>query len=152
MNPDYDIEGEDFGYSKYISTVDAIVMGRNSFEKVLTFDEWHYTKPVIVLTSRPLEIPGYLAQKVSICSGTVAEILQKMESRGYRHLYIDGGVTIQQFLNAGVINEMTITLIPVLIGEGIPLFGSLQADIKLKHISSVSYQTGLVQNIYQVES
>lgn len=151
MNPDFDIDGEDFGYSKFISSVDAIVMGRNSFEKVLTLGDWHYTKPVVVLTSRPLEIPGHLAQKVSIASGSVQEILHKMESRGYRHLYIDGGITIQEFLKAGAINEMTITLIPVLIGQGIPLFGSLGSDISLKHISSISYKTGLVQNIYKVE-
>lgn len=150
MNPDYDIEGEDFGYSSYISTVDAILMGRNSFEKVLTLGDWHYTKPVIVLTSRSLDIPEHLTDKVSVSSGTVHGILQQMESRGYQHLYIDGGVTIQQFLQAGAINELTITLIPVLLGEGIPLFGSLNSDIKLKHISTISYKTGLVQNTYEV--
>ena len=151
MNPEYEIEGEDFGYSEYISTVDAILMGRNSFDKVLTFGEWPYQIPVVVLTSRTVEIPEDLEGRVSVSSGTVSEILKEMEKRGYNHLYIDGGKTIQQFLNAGAINEITITLIPVLIGEGIPLFADLDDDIKLKHKSTRSYKTGLVQNIYTVE-
>ena len=151
MDPRYDIEGEDFGFYDYIATVDAIIMGRNSFDKVLTFGSWHYTKPVIVLTSRPLKIPEHLSGKAFVSSGTVPEILKEMEDKGYRHLYIDGGITIRRFLDAGVINELTITLIPVLIGDGIPLFGALDSDIKLSHKSTVSYKTGLVQNTYAVE-
>lgn len=152
MDPKYDIEGEDYGYQTFMSSIDAIVMGRNSFEKVLTFGDWHYTKPVIVLTSGTLEIPEHLADKVSLSKGTIPEIILELESQGYEHLYIDGGNTIQRFLAAGAIDEMIITLIPVLIGEGISLFGPLRSDITLKHISTASYTSGLIQNTYQVSS
>ena len=144
---------EDYGYKKFIDTVDALVMGRKSFETVLGFGiAWPYTKPVIVLSSRTVEIPEAIRGKVEAMSGTPAEVIRRMEERGAKHLYIDGGKTIQGFLTAGLIGRMTITRIPVLLGSGIPLFGPLPGDVKWRHVETRSWPSGLVQSTYELAS
>lgn len=142
---------EDYGFRQFMSTVDVLVMGRNTFEKVLSFDKWPYgDKPVVVLSSRKAGVPEYLSKTVEITSGSPAELVKRLSERGANHLYIDGGITIQQFLQAGLIHSLTITRIPVLIGSGIPLFGPLSRDIQLRHIQTRSYPNGLVQSEYEV--
>ena len=141
---------EDYGYAEFMSPVDAIVMGRNSFEKVLTFGEWRYDKKVIVLTSRDLSLPPELANKVEALHLSPRELIHEMDIRGAKGIYLDGGVTIQRFLREGLVDEMTITIIPILIGEGLPLFGSLEKDVKLELIKSQSFKNGFVQNRYKV--
>jgi dihydrofolate reductase len=144
-------ENQDYGYSAFMNTVDALVMGRNTYEIVRAFKAWPYgAKPVVVLTSRRLKIPEALKPTVSVMSGSVAEVLAKLRARGWRHLYVDGGVTIQRFLAAGAIQRMIITRIPVLIGQGIPLFGRLKHDIRLRHVATRDYPAGLVQSEYEV--
>jgi dihydrofolate reductase len=139
-------------YSDFISTVDAIMMGRNSFEKVITFDQWYYEgTEVIVLTSRQLEIPVELEGKVRGMNGSPEEILSKLASEGKQHLYIDGGITIQRFLEAGLIDEITITEIPILLGSGIPLFGNVSKAHLLKLIEVKASERGVVQKRYKVE-
>lgn len=141
--------GEDYGYAEFISTVDYIVMGRNSFEKVLTFGEWPYDKKVIVLTSRDLTLPPKLADKVEPLHLSPRELIQEMDIRGAKRIYLDGGVTIQRFLREGLVDEMTITTIPILIGEGLPLFGELEKDINLELMTSKSFKNGFVQTRYK---
>ena len=141
--------GEDYGYAEFISTVDYIVMGRNSFEKVLTFGEWQYDKKVIVLTSRDLTLPPELADKVEPLHLSPRELIQEMDIRGAKRIYLDGGVTIQRFLREDLVDEMTITTIPVLIGEGLPLFGELEKDINLELMTSKSFKNGFVQTRYK---
>ncbi len=141
--------GEDYGYAEFISTVDYIVMGRNSFEKVLTFGEWQYDKKVIVLTSRDLTLPPELADKVEPLHLSPRELIQEMDIRGAKRIYLDGGVTIQRFLREGLVDEMTITTIPILIGEGLPLFGELEKDINLELMTSKSFKNGFVQTRYK---
>jgi dihydrofolate reductase len=142
---------EEHGYDAFIATVDALVIGRNTFEKVLTFDMWPYgAKPVFVLTDRPLEIPPLPGAVVERMSGAPAEIVSRLAARGLRHIYVDGGITIQRFLQAGLIQRLIITRIPVLIGDGIPLFGALQSDIALRHVTTRQYSSGLVQSEYVV--
>ena len=114
-------EGEDCGYQAFMDTVDILVMGRHTYEKVRTFGAWPYEKPVVVLTSNPIDIPPD----------------------------IDGGNTIQRFLGAGLITDLTITLIPILLGEGIPLFGPQTEDIALTHQETLSYPFGFVQLKYE---
>jgi dihydrofolate reductase len=143
--------GEDYGYTEFISDIDHIVMGRNSFEKVLTFGGWSYEKKVIVLTSRDLTIPPELTEKVEALHLSPRNLLHELNIRQSRHIYLDGGVTIQRFLREGLVNEMTITTIPVLLGEGLPLFGALHQDIHLKLLNSIAFQNGFVQNKYQVQ-
>jgi dihydrofolate reductase len=146
--------GEDYGYHKFMDSVDALVMGRNTFELVLSFGgDWPYgEKPVIVLTSRPLEIPDSIPDSVSVMSGPPAEIVQQLGERGYQHLYIDGGATLQGFIREGLIQTLIITTIPVLIGSGMPLFGTIPHDIHLRHMETRQFDNGLVQSKYEILS
>ncbi len=138
-------------YDAFMATVDAVVMGRKTFEKVLTFGTWPYgEKPVFVLSTRPLELPALPGAVVEQVSGNPPEIVSQLAARGVRHLYVDGGITIQRFLRAGLIQRLIITRVPVLIGDGIPLFGALQRDIALRHIATRQYAGGLVQSEYVV--
>jgi dihydrofolate reductase len=143
--------GEPHGYEEFMATVDAIVIGRKTFETVLGFDAWPYGgKPVIVL-SRTLKEPNAPAGAVcEVMAGTPHEIVARLQKRGMTHLYVDGGVTIQGFLEAGLIQQLIITRIPVLLGGGIPLFGPLSRDIRLDHRATRSYPSGMVQSEYRV--
>jgi len=141
--------GEDCGYKSFFDSVDALVMGRNTFELVLTFDPWPYgEKRLVVMSSRSLDIPSALAATVSSSSEAPEALLRRLESEGIRHVYVDGGITIQRFLAAGLIDELTITQIPVLLGEGRPLFGPLPRDIRLRLLNTQSYEFGFVQLKY----
>jgi dihydrofolate reductase len=142
--------GEPHGYEEFMATVDALVIGRKSFESILAFDTWPYgEKPVFVLSTKPLGTApvGAIVERMS---GTPAEIVSQLTARGIRHIYVDGGITIQRFLNAGLIQRLIITRVPVLIGTGIPLFGAVPGDIFLKHVGTRQYASGLVQSEYVV--
>lgn len=141
---------EPHGYDEFMASVDALVIGRNTFDTVLGFGGWAYgQKPVFVLSSRPLPPvpPGAVVERMG---GDVAAIVAQLDARGVRHAYVDGGITIQRFLQAGLIQRLIITRVPVLIGSGIPLFGSLLRDIPLRHIATRQYKGGLVQSEYEV--
>ncbi len=143
--------GEPHGYDEFIATVDAIVIGRKSFETVLAYDPWPYgTKPVVVLSTRASELKAPAGAVCDMMSGSPAEIVARLAQRGMQHLYIDGGVTIQGFLRAGLIQRLTITRIPVLLGSGIPLFGPLAHDVRLQHLATRSYPSGMVQSEYVI--
>ena len=143
--------GEPHGYDEFMASVDALVIGRRTFEKVLTFGKWPYgEKRVVVLSSSPLDLAS-IDGVVEQMSGTPAEIVERLASTGANNLYIDGGVTVQRFLNAGLIERLIITRVPVLIGEGIPLFGKLLKDIRLRHVATRQYESGLVQSEYEVD-
>jgi len=145
--------GEPHGYSEFIASVDAIVIGRNTFETVLTLGPWPYgNKRVVILSSRPIDLSAARGGIVEQMAGTPAEIVSRLAAGGAKHLYIDGGITIQQFLRAGLIQRLIITRVPVLIGEGIPLFSSLRHDIRLRHIGTKHYPSGLVSSEYEVEA
>ena len=142
--------GEPHGYDEFMATVDGLVMGRHTFETVLGFDEWPYgVKPVFVLSTRPLAPapPGAVVEQMS---GPPADIVSQLAARGIRHIYVDGGITVQRFLQAGLIQRLIITRVPVLIGTGIPLFGPVPRDIVLKHVATRQYASGLVQSEYEV--
>jgi dihydrofolate reductase len=143
--------GEPHGYDEFIASVDAIVMGRKTFETVLALSPWPYgNKRVVVLSSRPVDLSAVSGGVVEQMAGTPAEIVSKLAASGAHNLYIDGGITIQEFLRAGLIQRIVITRVPVLIGEGIPLFGSLPDDIRLRHIATRQYPSGLVRSEYLV--
>lgn len=144
-------EGEDYGYKAFMDTVDVLVMGRKTYEKVLSFDGWPYgTKPVVVLSHRSLRIAEGVPKCVETMSCSPAELIDRLSERGAKHLYIDGGKTIQGFLDAGLIQRLIITRIPVLIGSGIPLFGPLQRDITLRHVETRTFSDGIAQSEYEV--
>jgi dihydrofolate reductase len=144
------------GFDEFLDKVDAIVMGRNTFEIVLTLAAWPYgDKRVVVLSSRSLgsslaDLSAARGGVVEQMAGPPAEIVSQLAASGARHLYIDGGITIQQFLRAGLIHRLIITRIPVLIGEGISLFGSVPHDVRLRHITTRDYPGGAVRSEYQV--
>ncbi len=142
---------EPHGYEEFIASVDALVIGRNTFETVLAFPDWPYGKKrVVVLSSRPIDFSKVRGGAVEQMAGSPAEIVAKIAASGATSLYVDGGITIQRFLRAGLIQHLTVTRVPVLIGEGIPLFGSLPRDIQLRHIATRHYPSGLVSSDYEV--
>lgn len=142
--------GEPHGYNEFIATVDAIVIGRNTFETVLAMESWPYgDKRVVVLSSHPVDISGARGV-VEQMAGPPAEVVSQLAASGAQHLYIDGGLTIQGFLRAGLIQRLVITRVPVLIGDGVPLFGTVPRDVRLRHVATRHYPSGLVQSEYQV--
>jgi dihydrofolate reductase len=144
-------EHEPHGYEEFVGSVDVVVMGRNTYQFVVSYGEWVYgNKPVVVLSSRALDFSWIKQGAVEQMSGEPAKIVEQLEARGYRHAYIDGGVTIQRFLAAGLMDRMIISSVPVLIGSGMPLFGPVPRDIHLRHIATRTFRSGLVQNEYEV--
>ena len=143
--------GEDCGYKEFMDTVDVLVMGRNTYEQVLTFGEWPYgNKPVVVLSRKGAVIAGAISQTVYTSREAPNVLVQRLAVQGAKHLYVDGGLTIQSFMRAGLLSEFIITVIPVLLGTGRPLFGPLESDIALAHVSTKVYDFGFVQNRYRV--
>jgi dihydrofolate reductase len=139
---------DDHGYNDFVSTIDSLVIGRKTYETVLGFGGWAYGEmPVIVLSSSELEkLPE--GGNVERMSGDPVDIFNELESRGLDHLYIDGGLTIQGFLRAGLIDRMIISRLPVLIGNGIPLFGETGSDIRWKLERVKEFPSGMVQCEY----
>jgi dihydrofolate reductase len=142
-------EQEPHGFEEFYGSVDVVVIGRKTFEVVLTFGKWFYgRKPVVVLSSRRLDFSSVQGGVVEQMRGEPAKIVTQLKARGFQHAYIDGGITIQRFLAAGLIDRLVITRVPVLIGTGIPLFGPVPRDINLRHVATRCYKGGLVQSEY----
>ena len=156
LNGDLDwlpADAEPHGYDEFIASVDAIVIGRKTYETVLSFGEWPYgEKRVVVLSSHPLDlsVPRGRGASVEQMAGEPADIVSQLGERGVDHVYLDGGLTIQGFLRAGLVDRLIITRVPVLIGEGVPLFGRVPSDIRLEHVQTRSFPSGLVQSEYRV--
>jgi dihydrofolate reductase len=143
--------GEEHGYNEFFASVDALVIGRKTFEVVAAFETWPYgSKPVIVLSTTLSKVPAPPGAVCEVMSGTPNEIARRLVQRGLKHVYIDGGETIQGFLEAGLIQRVIITRIPVLLGSGIPLFGTLSRDIRLQHVATRAYAGGMVQTEYAI--
>jgi dihydrofolate reductase len=143
--------GEPHGFKEFLASVDAIVMGRNTFDIVLPLQPWPYgDKRIVVLSNRPLNLSITSKSAIEQMAGPPEQIVSQLAARGIQHIYVDGGITIQRFLRAGLIQRLTITRVPVLIGEGIPLFGSLPHDVQLRHIATRHYPSGLVSSEYHV--
>jgi dihydrofolate reductase len=155
LNGEYDFlpadGGEPHGFEEFLASVDAIVLGRKTFASVLPLRPWPYgDKPVIVLSSRRLDLPSVAGVKLQQMADPPEQIVSQLAADGVRRLYVDGGITIQGFLRAGLVQRLIITRVPVLIGEGIPLFGALPHDVRLRHVATQQYATGLVKSEYQV--
>jgi dihydrofolate reductase len=145
-------EGEDHGYQDFIGGVDGIIMGRETFQKVLEFDTWPYSKPVVVMsqTLRQAEVPSRLSDTVHVSAQPPNALIQTLSIKGWKRAYVDGGQVIQSFLEAGLIEDMIITRIPILLGSGRPLFGPLSRDVQLDHTKTTAFPSGLVQSWYRV--
>lgn len=140
-------DNNDMGFQSLMDEVDAIVMGRTTYETVRSFGiDWPYSKHVYVLSTSITSVPDELGGRVSIMSGEVGAIVTKIHEQGHCKLYIDGGRTIQDFLKADLIDELRITTIPVLLGGGFSLFGDLVSPIWFEHTSTEVFNSTIVQN------
>ena len=140
--------GADNGYDDFIVTVDALLMGRHTFDVVRAFEKWPYgDKPVFVLSTKPLAPSNFPVERLE---GEPADVLAQLAQKGFTSIYVDGGLTIQRFLRAGLVDRMVITRLPVLVGEGIPLFGPLAGDVRLKHVETKVIGEAAVQSTYEV--
>ncbi|WP_103070871.1 dihydrofolate reductase family protein [Aquimarina sediminis] len=145
-NPDK----SDLGFNKFITKIDAIIMGRKTFETVCGFDiDWPYKIPVFVLSNSLKQILKDYKDKAYLVKGSIKEIINKINEKGYYNLYIDGGTTVQSFLKEDVIDDLIITTIPIILGEGVPLFNVLNDKLDFELISSEVYINQLVQSHYR---
>ena len=143
-NPD----NSDYGFSDFMKRIDGLIMGRNTFELVLKFGKWPYTRPVFVLSNTMKEVPGHLGNKVKIISGKLNTIIEELRDQGFENLYIDGGKAIQSFLRKDMIDEIIITRIPVILGAGIPLFEEMDLELRFDHIQTEVLNKALVKSRY----
>ena len=147
-----DDPNEDHSYDAFIADKDMIVMGRGTYESMRHVSPWPYTRPVVVLSTTLTEadLPQELAGKVRFMNASPPEVMKILQAEGVRRIYVDGGIVIQSFLRHGLIADMVITSVPVLLGQGRRLFGSLPRDIDLVHEGTESFPSGLVQSCYRV--
>lgn len=144
------VEGEDYGYRVFMDGVDTVVVGRNTFDTVATFPSWPYEdKRVRVLTSRPLVLPAHAPPAGIAAVADMQTLYNSLAAEGAGSVYVDGGKTIQQFLSAGLLDDLTITVLPILLGGGIPLFGEMDAGQRLQLAESRAFPNGCVQQRYR---
>ncbi|GGP71057.1 dihydrofolate reductase family protein [Shewanella saliphila] len=155
-NTDADMGDQaDMGMAEYMASVDCLIMGRKCMETIsnmnLTPEQWPYGDTrIIVLSNTVKQAPDNVKDKIEMYAGDLQALVTKLESEGHQHAYIDGGTTIQAFINLQLINEMTITHAPVLLGKGIPLFGTTIKDIKLEQAQATAFANDFVQVKYTV--
>ena len=136
-------------YNEFINRIDAIVIGRGTFEKVLSFPSWPYEKPVFVLSNTIKQVPDKAKDKVTILSMKPLQLLSYLSDKNFSGIYVDGGKVIQEFLKEDLIDELIISKVPVLIGSGIPLFVYLGNDLRFSHIRTEVHSNGLVRSYYE---
>ena len=144
--------GEDFGFNSFLESVDLTIMGRKTFEQVITFNRWQYkdTK-MIVLTSKNIEIPEKLKETVTISNiSSPKQLIRELFDQSINHIYVDGGTVIQDFLSARLVDEITVTIVPILIGKGKSFSRLLPKDLFLQHLKTTVYDFGFVQNKYRI--
>lgn len=140
----------DFGWADFMARIDAVVMGRKTFEKVCGFDcDWPYSKPVYVLSHSLTSLPDAYDGKAELVGGSLSEVLKTIHQKGHRELYIDGGMAVQSFLKEDLIDEMIITTIPILLGGGTPLFGDLPEHRAFEHVRTDVFLNALLQSHYR---
>jgi len=144
-NPDK----SDFGFSSFLDRIDAIIMGKNTFEMVVSFREWPYPKPVFVLSNSLKKVPEGYEDKAEIMTGEINDILASLKNKGIETLYIDGGKTIQSFLKQDLIDELIITTVPIVLGSGIPLFSEMNPEIRFELIKTEILNKILVKSKYK---
>ena len=145
-------EGEEHGYAEFEASIDGIVMGSGSFKNVLTFGEWPYNKPVVVMSRSMTQanVPEELTSKVRVSSLEPVALMQSLEEDGWSRAYVDGGKIVQSFIRCGLIDDFVLTIVPILIGDGKRLFGPIDGDIDMELTSSTPFKSGMIQNRYRV--
>lgn len=155
-NPEADMGDQaDMGFNDYISSVDCMIMGRKCMEVIanmnLTDEQWPYGDIRIITLSHTMRNPpSGVEGRVEMYSGDILELIAELEKSGFKHAYIDGGQTIQAFINLQLINEITITQVPILLGKGIPLFAETFKDIKLENCQAHAFPNDYIQLKYKV--
>ncbi|GGX61082.1 deaminase reductase [Tateyamaria omphalii] len=147
-------QNEDHGFFDFMDSVDALVMGSGSLKTVLGFCEWPYVKPVVVL-SRSMtkqELPEHLRDKVEFSRASPQELWEVFSEAGYKRIYVDGGAVIRSFLNAGLVQDMKITMVPILLGGGIRIFGETACDVDLELVSAAPFPSGMVDLVYKLKA
>lgn len=138
---------EDYGFKTFIGDIDALVLGRNTYEVVSGFDQWPYEgKKVIVLSHSLTKV----RKEAELFSGQLTDLTSKLHSEGIKHIWVDGGITVSQFLEAGLVDDITISIISMVLGSGIPLFSTMNREQKCRLINTRSFPSGLVQLKYEV--
>lgn len=143
----FESSGEDYGYSAFYESIDAIIVGSTTFAQTLTFGEWPYPgKPVWVFSSRALEVDHDDVTVTHESPGTVAG---QIERRGLSRAWlVGGGALAGSFLQAGLITEFVVSVIPIILGSGIPLFGASEAQTRLRLLAVTPYADGVCQLRY----
>ncbi len=141
--------GEDYGYARFMDSVDAIVFGRKTYETALGFDAWPYAgKRCVVLTHQQRTA----RHGETFHAGALDALVDALGAAGVKRVYVDGGTVIRQFLAAGLVDDMTLSIVPILLGEGIPLFGATERETRLDLVASRGLDSGLVQLEYRVRA
>ena len=140
-------EGEDFGFGDFFNSIDALILGRNTYEKVLELGEWHYAgKPCWVMTQQPLT-PSQ--PDVLVTDRSPQEVFAEIRDRGYQRVWlVGGGQLATAFRSAGLITHYAIALIPILLGDGIPLFAPAPVQTPLTLIDQRTFPGGILMLHY----
>jgi dihydrofolate reductase len=145
-------EGEDLGFRAFLESVDTLIIGRKTYDHVMSFGRWPYGEtPVVVLSHNPISFPPSLPDAVTHSSESPRDLYERLSAEGVEHIYIDGGTTIQGFLREGLVDAITVTVIPIILGGGIPLYGSQENEIRLTHVGTTAFDFGFVQTTYAVQ-
>jgi dihydrofolate reductase len=140
-------EGEDYGYKSFFDSVDALVVGRKTYDTALGFDTWPYAgKRCIVFTRRPVDA----RRNEEVFAGEPKALVERLARDGVRRVYVDGGDVIRQFLESRLIDDLTLSVIPVMLGSGIRLFGGGEPEGGLVLEEARSFASGLAQLRYRV--
>ncbi len=139
------------GFGEFVATVDAHVIGRRTFDWAAGRPKWPYQKPAIVLSRTPDRVRVPTGVDCTVTSEAPEQVVARLSGLGMSHLYVDGGETIQRFLRADLVDHIIINRYPVLIGEGIPLFGALGHDLRVRHVRTEVFPKGLVKSEYRVD-
>ena len=138
----------DYGFEEFLSGIDAIIMGRKTYETVRSFGVWPYRQPVFVLSNTMKAVPEEMADRVKVVGGSLEDIIGQLNSSGLKNLYLDGGISIQGFLREDLVDELIISRIPLLLGGGIPLFGEQDQLLLFDHVKTEIFDNGIVQSHY----
>ena len=147
FNPPPESPDEDYGFKKFLASVDALVMGKNTYKIASSVDTWPYQEKRVIVLSSTL---SSVCDRAEIYAGDIVHLIKKLYSEGIKHIYVDGGKTISQFLNEGLIDELIISIIPVILGSGIPLFNHIPHESWCHLVSSQAYSNGFMQLRYEV--
>lgn len=140
---------EEYGFKDFINSIDGLILGKNTYEVVSNFDQWPYDGKRVIVLSNSLK---NVRPEAELYTGSLKDLLSKLHSEGIKHVWVDGGVTISKFLEEGLVDEISISVIAMILGSGIPLFNPMNAEHKCELLSTKSYPSGLVESKYKILS